>query len=71
MSGNSRSHRTSCRRVRSKWDIFDALPLPIRAALQEGPATWDVVVLAARYRRWRRAFNEAEAITLTIEVIEV
>ena len=26
------------RRIQRVWDIYDALPLPIRAALQEGPA---------------------------------
>jgi hypothetical protein len=67
--GNSATRRTKRRRVRSTWDIYDALPLPIRAALQEGPSQWNAAVVAARYRKWRREDGEADAIVSAIFLI--
>jgi hypothetical protein len=69
MIGNSVTSLTKRRPVRNLWDIYDALPLPIRAALQEGPVMWNAAVLAARYRRWRREIGDAEAIRETISII--
>jgi hypothetical protein len=53
------------------WGVYDALPAPIRAVLQEGPAQWDGGVLAARYRRWRGEYGEAAAVRLTVSVISL
>jgi Family of unknown function (DUF6525) len=66
---NSPTCRTKRRRVRSPWDIYDALPVPIRAALQEGPVQWNVGIIAARYRRWRREEGETEAIVHSVWII--
>lgn len=59
---NSRVRFTRRKRVRSTWDVYDELPLPIRAALQEGPSQWDVSVLAHRYKAMRRRFSDGEAV---------
>jgi hypothetical protein len=69
MTGNSRTRRTKRRPVRDPWLIYDGLPVPIRAALQEGPCRFDAATLAFHYRRLRRAFGEAEAVKRTIEEI--
>ena len=59
----------TARHVRRVWDIYEALPLPIRATLQEGPVLWEAGIINARYRRWKRQFGEVDAIALAVSVI--
>ena len=61
----------TARHVRRVWDIYDALPLPIRAALQEGPVLWDAGIINARYRRWKRQLSEREAIAAAVSVVGI
>ena len=65
------SRWATTRRIQRVWDIYDALPLPIRAALQEGPALWDAGIINARYRRWKRQFGEAEAVAIAVSVVGI
>lgn len=57
------------RRVRPIWEIYDVLPPPIRAALQEGPVVWNAAIISARYRRWKRQIGDAEAIDRAVSMI--
>ena len=66
---NHPTRRSTTRRVRPALETYDALPPPIRAALQEGPVVWDPGIIQARYRRWKRIFGEAEAIDLAVSMI--
>ena len=54
---------------RDPWQIYDRLPPAIRAALQEGPTSWDAAVIAARYRKKCRGSDEAEAINHIVWLI--
>jgi hypothetical protein len=69
MSNNFPTTPTSARHVRRVWDIYDALPQPIRAALQEGPVLWSAGIIDARYRRWKRQFGDADAVAFAVSVI--
>lgn len=55
---NSRCGR-STRKV-DHWEVYDALPAPIRAALQEGPQEWDAVWARARLRHHLRVYPDME-----------
>ena len=70
MLPNSRTRRAPGR-VRNQWDIYDKLPAPIRAALQEGPARWDASVIASRYRKWRLKLGDPTAIQEAIFTIDL
>ena len=69
---NSVTRRARYHRVRDLWAIYDALPAPIRATLQEGPAQADVGLVVARYRKLRRALDDdGAAIRQIITNIEI
>ena len=68
---NSPTTPATTRHVRRVWDIYDALPLPIRATLQEGPVLWDAGIIDARYRRWKRQFGERAAIAAAVSVVGI
>lgn len=57
---NSRTRRTA-RRV-DPYEVYDALPAPIRAALQEGPQEWDSVWCRTRLRKYSKLMPKHEAI---------
>ena len=54
---------------RSEFDIYDALPAEIRAALQEGACNWSPRGIAHRYCKLRRAEGEVEAITKAVAMV--
>lgn len=64
---NGRVRRT--RRQVDPYAVYDALPAPIRAALQEGPQQWDAVWCRTMLRRYAKRLPVAEAIQATAKLI--
>ncbi len=69
--GNTRVRIVRRQPRRDPWEIYDSLPPAIRAALQEGPQVWDAAVIAARYRKCRREWGDAEAIVHIVFLINL
>jgi Family of unknown function (DUF6525) len=55
---------------RSDLEVYDALPVEIRAALQEGAQEWSAHKAASLYKKFRRS-GEAKAISSVVRLIEV
>jgi Family of unknown function (DUF6525) len=47
------------------WFVYDELPIPVRAALQEGPTAWDPVGVRRQLNKWTKVHGRAEAVKLT------
>ena len=60
--------RTTHRKI-NPWDVYDALPPPIRAAFQEGPQEWDVVWARTRLRALAQVMPRQDAIARVVRTI--
>lgn len=74
MGTNSRTRtvRVSATRRRRKTDpyaVYDALPAPIRAALQEGPQEWDAISIRRRLRQLSKLMLMDDAVTRMVRFI--
>lgn len=63
--------RTRCyRRKVDAWEVYDALPPAIRAALQEGPQEWDAVWAHTTWRRMNRTWGPEKAIRVVVAALK-
>jgi hypothetical protein len=64
---NCRTRTT--RRKTDAYAVYDALPPPIRAALQEGPQEWDAVNVRLRLRQAAKRMPMTEAIKRVVALL--
>ena len=67
MPTNSRTRRTT--RKIDPYVVYDQLPAPIRAALQEGPQEWDAVWARTRLRQLAKSEPLEQAIQRVVHMI--
>jgi hypothetical protein len=67
MASNGRTRRINYKPRMTQMEAYDALPLPIKRALQIGPQQWDSYAILRHYRkRLKDGFDDDTAIKWTV-----